>query len=277
MGARTARHEFEVVVNQQAAEGIWRLIVLSDVAAALQPGQFMELSVPGDSSHLLRIPLSFKEADPEKGTVELLYAVVGEGTRRLASMASGDRSDLLGPCGRGWRLPRQAGRALLVAGGIGLPPILAAARMLAAEGLCFDAAIGARTRPMHVFPDVDELLRYGNVRLGERGFEGGYDPDRAVVLTVDVGEGRGGFATDAMEELMGERDYAQVYACGPIPMMATAARIAGARGVACQVSLERMMGCGFGACSCCNVALAQGGYALCCQDGPVFDAEEVAW
>ena len=60
-------------------------------------------------------------------------------------------------------------------------------------------------------------------------------------------------------------------------MMAGVARLAHEAGVACQVSMERMMGCGFGACACCNVALSKGGYALCCQDGPVFDAEEVAW
>ena len=77
--------------------------------------------------------------------------------------------------------------------------------------------------------------------------------------------------------LIAERDYAQVYTCGPEVMMAAVARLAADHGIDCQVSREAMMGCGFGACACCNVPLASGGYALCCQDGPVFDAKEVAW
>ena len=111
--------------------------------------------------------------------------------------------------------------------------------------------------------DVDEL--------------GGATGSSVVVTTDDGTAGRAGFTTQAMEELLAANDYAQVYTCGPNVMMAGVARLAERAGIACQASLERMMGCGFGACSCCNVALRAGGYALCCQDGPVFDAEEVAW
>jgi len=256
-------HEFTVVSNERAAEGIWRLVVRCDVACTIRAGQFMELAVPGDDAHILRIPLSFKCADAGAGTVELLYAVVGEGTERLSRMMSGDSSTLVGPCGNGWRLPACEGRALLVAGGIGLPPIQAAARMLSDAGVTYDVVVGARTASMLVQPDVDEL--------------GGATGSSVVVTTDDGTAGRAGFTTQAMEELLAANDYAQVYTCGPNVMMAGVARLAERAGIACQASLERMMGCGFGACSCCNVALRAGGYALCCQDGPVFDAEEVAW
>ena len=266
------QHGFAVVSNEPAAEGIWRMVMSSDVAKLIEPGQFVNLSVPGDGSHILRIPLSFKCADAEAGTLELLYAVVGEGTRRLSQMRPGDASTLVGPCGKGWRLPATKGRALLVAGGIGLPPVLAAARMLADAGVGFDVVVGARTQAMHVHPDSDEVVGYGPDDL-----------ERLVVHTTDDGTtptgepGLGRYATDGMAELLGQRDYVQVYTCGPTIMMAGVARLAAERGIACQVSMERMMGCGFGACACCNVALAAGGYALCCQDGPVFDASEVAW
>lgn len=265
---------FGVVSNEPAAQGIYRLVICSDVTTTIEPGQFMNIRVPADHAHLLRIPLSFARADAERRTVELLYAVVGEGTERLSRMQPGQESTLLGPCGRGWHLPDEPGRALLVAGGIGLPPVLAAARMLADSGIGFDVVIGARTHAMHVFPDVDDVLRFG---------EGACDPDRKVVLTTDDGTcgsgaaGHKAYATDGMADLLRDRDYAQVYACGPTVMMAGVARLAQESGISCQVSLERMMGCGFGACSCCNVALAGGGYALCCQDGPVFDANEVVW
>jgi len=273
----TSQYEFVVRTNERAAEGVWRMTLASPVAQLIRPGQFVNIAVPGDGSHILRIPLSFKHADPEAGTLELLYAIVGEGTKRLSAMRAGESSTLLGPCGNGWRLPRNPRRCLLVAGGIGLPPVLAAARMLADAQIPFDMVVGARTYAMHVLPDAMDAIAYGE-NDGPRG----YDPDRMVILTTDDGStaqgvGKKMFATDGMEDLLGTRAYSQVYTCGPTVMMACVAGIAAKHGLACQASLERMMGCGFGACSCCNVELVQGGYALCCQDGPVFDATEVVW
>ncbi len=261
---------FEVVSNEPLAKDIWRLVISSGVAAEIAPGQFMNLQVPGDGSHVLRIPLSFASSHGPSGTVELIYAVVGEGTRRLSHMAVGDTSTLVGPSGRGWQLPKAPGRSLLVAGGVGLPPIVAAARMLAAQGLGFDAIVGAQTAERHPEGQIDLL----------RGLPANdlCDCARRVLVTTDDGTlGIKGFTTDAMAQLLEERAYAQVYTCGPNVMMAGVAKLAREHGIACQVSMERMMGCGFGACACCNVELAKGGYALCCQDGPVFDAEEVAW
>ena len=259
------QYGFEVVSNECVAQDVWRLIVRSDVAQTIEPGQFMNLRVPGDGAHILRIPLSFKRADADDRTVELLYAVVGEGTRRLSAMRPGDSSTLVGPSGNGWRAPAHAGRALLVAGGIGLPPVLAAADLLSGLDVDFDLIVGARSVAMLVMPDVEACMASAG------------DDARLVVCTDDGSAGVRGFVTQGMEELLGERSYAQVYTCGPSVMMAGVARLARKAGIACQVSMERMMGCGFGACACCNVALSEGGYALCCQDGPVFDAEEVAW
>ena len=266
----TALWPFEVVSNEPVAQDIWRLVLQSGVAAQIAPGQFMNLQVPGDGSHILRIPLSFASAHGPSGTVEIIYAVVGDGTRRLSQMAAGSTSTLVGPCGHGWRLPAQEGRSLLVAGGVGLPPIVAAARMLAAQSLGFDVVVGAQTASRHVESQIDLLRGMTACDLCDCG--------RRVLVTTDDGSlGIQGFTTDAMAQLLAERGYAQVYTCGPNVMMAGVARLAADAGIACQASLERMMGCGFGACSCCNVPLVRGGYALCCQDGPVFDAQEVAW
>lgn len=276
-----AEHAYTVSLNEQAAEGIWRMRIDTEAARLIAPGQFMNFHVPGDGAHILRIPLSFSFADAERGYIELIYAVVGEGTERLSRMRVGDSSTLLGPLGKGWALPEKPGRAVLVAGGVGLPPVLAAARMLAEAGIGFDMVVGARTQAMHVYPEVEDALRFTPDGMSGRSCPE-YDPDRRVILTTDdgtssTGDGIARYATDGMEELLQDRTYAQVYTCGPTPMMAGVARLAAKYGISCQASMERMMGCGFGACACCNVELAKGGYALCCQDGPVFEAEEVAW
>lgn len=263
--SKVSQHTFVVLSNEQIAEGIYRMLFESSVARQIQPGQFMNFTVPGDGSHILKLPLSFAQANAEAKSVEIIYAVVGEGTERLSRMSLGESSTLLGPCGKGWWLPAQEGRALLVSGGVGLPPVEAAARLLAANGLSFDLVAGART---------------ASVLLKERakGLAALSDEECKVICCTDDGTAaRAGFPTEAMAELVAERTYTQVYTCGPAIMMAGVARLAAQKGIACQTSLERMMGCGFGACACCNVALVKGGYALCCQDGPVFDATEVAW
>ena len=106
--------------------------------------------------------------------------------------------------------------------------------------------------------------------IRQEGFE-------AFVTTDDGSAGRRGFTTDALAELLANSDYDVVYTCGPEVMMAGVARLCHEAGVACRVSMERMMCCGFGACGTCNVAMVDGTYKSCCKDGPVFDAEEVAW
>ena len=262
MTAGLAVHDFAVVSNEPVAEGLSRIVLSAPaLAAALRPGQFVNVAVPGDASQVLRIPLSFSRADAAAGTVEIVYALVGDGTRRLAAMAPGDASTAVGPCGNPWPLVDGAARACVVAGGVGVTPIVACARMLAASGVAFDAVVGAQTAGR--LWGTDELRELG---AGE------------VVVTTDDGTaGRAGFTTDALADLLAERPYDAVYACGPEVMMAGVARLAREAGAACRVSMERMMSCGFGACATCNVAMADGTYKSCCKDGPVFDAEEVAW
>ena len=93
-------HEFEVVSNEPAADGLMRIVLSApELASAIKPGQFVNVSVPGDASQILRVPLSFSCADAAAGTVEIVYAVVGDGTRRLAAMAAGETSTAVGPCG----------------------------------------------------------------------------------------------------------------------------------------------------------------------------------
>ena len=236
----TARmHDFEVVSNQEIADGIFSLVISAPkLASALKPGQFVNIAVPGDASSLLRVPLSFYRADAQAGTVELWYAVVGDDTRRLAQMAPGSTSNLLGPGGRGWHVPEGTRKALLVAGGI-------------------DVCLGFGTASKAV----------------------GIDEFRALCDTVDVctddgSLGTHGFCTDPAAELLGEGGYDYVASCGPAVMMKKVAAAAAEAGAYCEVSLERMMSCGFGACNTCNVETVDGMKGAC-MCGPVFDASKV--
>ncbi len=262
MSAGLDVHDFAVVSNEPAADGLMRIVFSApELAAALAPGQFVNVRVPGDASQILRVPLSFSHADAAAGTVEIVYAVVGDGTRRLAAMAPGRASTAVGPCGNPWPAVEGARRACVVAGGVGITPVVACARMLAERGVSFDAVVGAQTAGRLWGVDVLEGLGA-----------------RTVAVTTDDGTaGRRGFTTDALSELLASGGYDVVYACGPEVMMAGVARLCREAGVACRVSMERMMSCGFGACATCNVAMADGTYKSCCKDGPVFDAEEVAW
>lgn len=255
-------HEFVVVENERVAQGLFRLVARApELAGSLEPGQFENFRVPGDPTQIVRVPLSFSGATPADGTFETVYAVVGDATSRLSSMRPGDASDVLGPCGHGWRLDRPVGRALLVAGGVGVTPVLGLARELGSRGTPFDAVLAAR--------DAGRL--WGARELAEAG------AGRVEEVTDDGSRGMRGLATDGMAALLDGHAYDLVLTCGPEPMMAAVAELCADRDLDCQVSLERMMTCGFGACATCNVALARGGYASACMDGPVFDAREVAW
>ena len=262
MSAGLSVHDFTVVSNEPAADGLMRVVFSApELAAALRPGQFVNIRVPGDASQILRVPLSFSHADAAAGTVEIVYAVVGDATRRLSQMTPGATSTAVGPCGNPWPAVDGARLACVVAGGVGITPVVACARMLAGSGVAFDAVVGAQTARKLWGADVLEDLGAGTV----------------AVTTDDGTAGRRGFTTDSLADLLARGSYDVVYTCGPEVMMAGVARICREAGVACRVSMERMMSCGFGACGTCNVAMADGTYKSCCKDGPVFDAEEVAW
>ena len=254
-------HDFTVVENAAVGDGIWRMVFsVPDLAASLAPGQFMNFLVPG-AKQILRVPLSFASADAAAGRVEIVYAVVGDATRALTRMAAGDSSSVLGPSGNGWRVREGQGRSVVVGGGVGAPPAVAAAGLLAKNGVAFDGVLGAQT--------ASRL--WGVERLRELG------AGQAVFMTDDGSAGGRGFTTDALRVLLSEREYDTVYTCGPQVMMRGVAAICREAGVSCQVSMERMMSCAFGACNTCNVSMADGTYKSCCMYGPVFDAEEVAW
>ena len=261
--------DLELISKEILNEG-YVVLRLTDPQAplpAMRPGQFVEVRVDGSPTTFLRRPISINRVVRESNELWLLVHAVGDGTRRMASLEAGATVNVVLPLGNGWSLgdgPSATGegrRRLLVGGGVGAAPLFMLAEALNDAGCTTDVVLGAQTAS-RLWGETDALA----LGAGE-----------VMVCTDDGSYGMRGFATIAVEKLFSANEYDLVVTCGPNVMMGAVARIAEDAGVECQASLERMMTCGFGACSTCNVAMRAGGYKACCMDGPVFDAKEVAW
>lgn len=194
--------------------------------------------------------------------MEILYDVVGEGTRAFAGRKSGDYLDLIGPLGKGFDYRcAQNKRVILIGGGIGVAPLLFLSREIKSKDKLI--LIGARTK--------DQVLC-------EKEFKNFISDVK--ISTDDGSRGFSGRVTDLLKNVMstepvGKREI-QLYACGPKPMLKEVCRIAKAHNLQAQVSLEEHMGCGIGACLGC-VVKTKNGLKRVCKEGPVFDAKELIW
>lgn len=243
--------------KKEVAPGIFDFWVSSQTfAQSAQPGQFAHLLVPGKT---LRRPISICDVDRERGALRLVFEVRGEGTRILSQKKPGESLDILAPLGHGFTLGNATENAVFVGGGIGVPPLLYAARHY---GCNATVIIGFRNK---------------NAVILEQDFK---DAGCRVIVTTDDGSyGVHGFVTASLAEVLQGR-VDKVYACGPTPMLKAVAASAEQAGAPCQVSLEERMGCGVGACLVCACKIKAGGsetFQHVCKDGPVFDAKEVVW
>ncbi len=263
------RVEAEVVENRSEGAANWRLVLRVEGWPGFAPGQFVMLS-PGPcgsasrSDPLLPRPMAIYRAqsgEAERSSVrlEILYKVTGRGTALLSGSRSGDRVRLLGPLGRAFADPDPGEDAVIVAGGTGIASVYELAARLAPR-MDVSVLLGAQTRD--ALMGRDDFSKLG-VRL--------------QVATDDGSEGTPGLVTDLLDAAIDAKPTACIYVCGPTAMMRRAAEIAAARGRPCVVSLENTMACGFGVCLGCATPLSEGGFALTCRDGPMFDAARVAW
>ncbi|WKB34900.1 dihydroorotate dehydrogenase electron transfer subunit [Terrilactibacillus sp. S3-3] len=252
-----------VVSQRQIADAIFELKVQGKLAAAVcQPGQFVHLRVertPGPAP-LLRRPISICSVDTAKSELTMLYRAGGVGTKQLTSFQAGETIDVLGPLGNGF--PVEAvpvgGRAVLIGGGIGVPPLYGLSRALLKKGVQVIHILGFRSKK-------DVFYRENFETLG-----------RAIVMTEDGSAGEAGLVTDALRKM---NNYDVAYACGPMPMLKAVASETAAAGKPLYLSLEQRMGCGIGACLACVCHTVdkndEKGYRRVCADGPVFKAGEV--
>jgi len=297
----------EVVVNAEIAPGYFCLRLRGPSALGrFRPGQFLMLGWADGLDPFLPRAMSIRGVRPAtpdggRGTarpfdraqgsrealrplgnardrlssgqaeVEILYKVYGRGTALWAAMRPGRRLRALGPLGNAFEIPRSATKLLMVAGGIGVPPIVALAEALAGRrpprDLEVTVFLGGKSKP--------DLLCIADFRRA----------GAAVHLATEDGSvGFKGFVTELLEENLRRSSAspgAVLYACGPVPMLASLASIAEKHDLPYQASLEANMGCGFGACMGCAVPVVGGeghqSYRLVCKNGPVFDGRQILW
>jgi dihydroorotate dehydrogenase electron transfer subunit len=253
------REMCEVLERRRA--GAYQVLVLAAprIAGDARPGQFVHLLPGEDRSFPLRRPFSIHRVGRPGGEVEVVFDVVGAGTRALARLRPGDVVDALGPLGRPFDPPEGRAGCLLVGGGYGTAPLLFLATELRARGCRVDFVIGAATAGRLL--DAAEAEQLGH---------------SLTVTTDDGSAGRRGLVTDPLPDLLAAAGAERVYACGPMPMLAAVSRVAAAAGVPCQVAVEEQMACGTGICFSCVVPVGDR-MARSCLEGPVFDGTAIAW
>lgn len=252
-----------VLENREVKPGYYTMSLdCEDIACAAAPGQFIMLGA-GDSLHpLLRRPFSVNDVREGEGGVEILtilYMVVGRGTKILSGKKPGDRVQVLGPLGRGFVFDPEIEHSCLVAGGIGVAPMVFLARYLSQDtssGSC-RLILGARSKEHILCEDVFEKL----------GVE-------VLAATEDGSLGRKGLVTDLLGDVLNESPPVQIFACGPMPMLKAVGMTARRFEKPCQVSVEAAMACGMGACLGCALPRSDGNgkYLHACTEGPVFDS-----
>ncbi len=261
------QHQAQVLWNKKISTAYYKIgLSCPEHYAMAKPGQFIMLGFSGYTDPLLRRPFSIHKLIVSEGNTEgfeLLYKVVGKATAMMARQRPGDMVEILGPLGTGFIIPRAARIVHVVAGGIGVAPLVFLARQLHDQN--FDISncrvfIGGRTK--------DDLLCQND--FVELGLE--------VETTTDDGSaGDQCLVTHPLEVAVDRRPPDLIVACGPMAMLACVTGIAEKHHIPCQVSIETVMGCGLGACLGCAVegGAGQDRYLHACLDGPVFDAMDL--
>jgi dihydroorotate dehydrogenase electron transfer subunit len=312
-----------VAANLPLCREHFKLILQVESFPATEPGQFIqvacrdtsadcspevELQWSGDEPPelagrellaplaLLRRPFSLAgRRDVGRGVeLEIIHRVVGVGTDWLARLRAGDAVDILGPLGNRFVLPAADELAILIGGGVGIPPMLyLAGRLAGRQAVAFCGAVTRDLLPLTLIPqtpggtdDVEPKLRVEEFARHGIG---------SVVCTDDGSCGFRGFVTQALEKYLTLQAEPRslrpvLYTCGPEPMMKRIADIAAAHGLECQVAVERAMACGMGTCQSCCIRLRRDPkrdgrafagqdwiYKLACTDGPIFKGADLLW
>ncbi|MDI6758902.1 MAG: dihydroorotate dehydrogenase electron transfer subunit [Candidatus Omnitrophota bacterium] len=257
----------KVFENIRVAQEYYKIILFCPaIAESAKPGQFVNIKVSDTIEPFLRRPFSIHQAGnqyPEtKNRIEILYAAVGIGTQLLAQKKPGEFLDIIGPLGNGFNYmdsKQKATRQILVAGGMGVAPLLFFAKRYPLNGMIL---IGTKTK---------------NQILCEKDFEKlGLD---VKIATDDGSRGFKGRVTELLKNVLRTTQYARrtmIYACGPHPMLQEISRISKKYNIQAQISLEEHMCCGVGACLGCVIETKQG-YKRVCKEGPIFNAQEIIW
>jgi dihydroorotate dehydrogenase electron transfer subunit len=237
---------FEIIENTALTDSVYRMVLRGDVSAVTAPGQFVNILLDG---LYLRRPISV--CDVGENTLTIIYKVVGKGTEQMSRMEKGSL-DVLTGLGNGYDLDVSGDRPVLLGGGVGVPPMYLLAKRLIAQEKKVSVILGFNTQSEVFYEKEFKAL----------GAE-------VTVTTVDGSYGTKGFVTDALKNI----DYTYFYTCGPEPMLKAVYKASTTSG---QMSFEKRMGCGFGACMGCSCKTLTG-YKRICKEGPVMRKEEILW
>ncbi|MFH1753605.1 MAG: dihydroorotate dehydrogenase electron transfer subunit [Candidatus Omnitrophota bacterium] len=234
------------------------------ISKAAKPGQFLMVKCSSGPEPFLRRPFAFHSINNRR--FDILYQVVGPGTEALSHRKKGEDLDIIGPIGNGFAESNHRKHNILIAGGIGVAPLLALAEKLAQTAnrkpqTALNVVLGASTKS-HILREK-EFKKAGA---------------KVYVATEDGSKGHKGLATDILKKLLRTSDSGlrTVYACGPKAMLKEVDRLARQHGIHCETSLEEKMACGTGICLGCAIKTTTG-TKLVCKDGPVFKAKDIVW
>ena len=237
---------YHIESNEPLTGTVYQMRLSGDTSAFSKPGQFLNIALDG---LFLRRPISVCDYD-ERG-VTILYKVVGKGTAQMAAMRPGQTLDVLTGLGNGYEIEKCGTHALLLGGGVGVPPLYGLCKALLNSGRQVCVVLGFNTKDEVFYENAFRAL--------------GAD---VTVATADGSYGVKGFVTDALPQ-----SYDYFFACGPEPMLKAVCKATGTSG---QLSFEERMGCGFGACMGCSCKTLTG-YKRICKEGPVLEKEEIRW
>lgn len=236
----------KITENKALTDSVWQMTLVGDCKAITKPGQFINIKLDG---FYLRRPISVYDCGSD--FVTIIYKVVGKGTEYMSTLGEGKELDVLVGLGNGFDTSVSGDKAVVIGGGVGVPPMFKLAKELLAEGKKVTAILGFNTKS-EIFAE-EEFKKIGC---------------DVIVTTVDGSYGVKGFVTNAMDF-----DYTYTFCCGPEPMLKAVYNTGKTGG---QFSFEERMGCGFGACMGCSCKTITG-YKRICKEGPVLVKEEIIW
>jgi dihydroorotate dehydrogenase electron transfer subunit len=257
-----------IVSNKKVGQYQQIIINIGDLASVCKPGNFVAINVGGSSSSMvLRRAFAISRVSISStfgGTMELIVAPHGQGSKWLCAQGEGVVLDIVAPLGTAFGIPTEAVPVLLVGGGYGSAPLFGLAEVLNARGCRVDMLLGASTASKIYAP-----------------MEGKRAVNSMRIYTEDGSMGQAGRVTDPIPEIIKDLNIAVVYSCGPMPMLSAITKITDEFSVVHQCAVEEAMACGIGVCMTCVLPVQNedGTVSMLrsCIDGPVMDGSKVQW
>ena len=257
-----------IVSNKKVGQYHQIIVNVGDLAGVCKPGNFVAINVGGDtSSMILRRAFAISRVSTSTtfgGTMELIVAPHGQGSKWLCAQGEGALLDIVAPLGTAFGIPTTSVSVLLVGGGYGSAPLFGLAEVLNARGCRVDMLLGASTASK-IYAPMEGKRAVNSIRI----------------YTEDGSMGQEGRVTDPIQQIIEELDVAVVYSCGPMAMLSAITQITDAMSVVHQCAVEEAMACGIGVCMTCVLPVKNddGSVSMLrsCIDGPVMDGSSVQW